>query len=221
MATPTNHSDENNSDSAGVSDSSASTLVTPSALFSKKVDWQLLHNGFTIPENAVDSFCSNISDDDQRRNSFYISIRIKGTLHTVTLSRNWYPGIASTVWQVAYSPNSSIAKHLRKIFASTYNFEETNINGKVDESNVDKFIEVFCVSPGVFEIKCFPLVEESDKKIETTDANANTLSTIEDRYLVIKTHSKSRNDSDIARLSKANVKAALIEYSTKYKGKSN
>ncbi len=166
-------------------------------LFRKDVDLSLLKYGFTIPQSAIDAFCSNISIEVPRGGSYHISLVVKGKAYPATLSNVGFSSETRQQMQVRYSQTSPIANTLRSIFAASNNLF---IAGKQAENK--EYIEVICVSTDEFELICHPLKFASTVKSEDTIAD--------------KVGKESGYTQSISRMT---IKAAMIEYSNAYVGK--
>lgn len=139
-------------------------------IFRKDVDLSLLKYGFTIPQSAIDAFCSNISIEVPRGGSYRISLVIKDKAYPATLSNVGFSSEARQQMQVRYSQTSPIANTLRSIFAVS---NDLFIAGKKIENK--EYIEVVCVSTDKFELICHPLIFASTVKPEAIYPNLNTM----------------------------------------------
>lgn len=135
-------------------------------LFRKDVDLSLLKYGFTIPQSAIDAFCSNISIKVPRGGSYHISIVVKGKAYPATLSNVGFSSETRQQMQVRYSQTSPIANTLRSVFGLS---NDLFISGKQAENN--EYIEVVCVSTDEFELICYPSNSVSTVKLEDTIAD--------------------------------------------------
>jgi hypothetical protein len=143
---------------------------TDNFIFRKDVDLSLLKYGFTIPQSAIDAFCSNISIEVPRGSSYRISLVIKDKAYSATLSNVGFSSEARQQMQVRYSQTSPIANTLRSIFAVS---NDLFIAGKKVENK--EYIEVVCVSTDKFELICHPLIFASTVKPEAIYPNLNTM----------------------------------------------
>ena len=143
---------------------------TDNFIFRKDVDLSLLKYGFTIPQSAIDAFCSNISIEVPRGGSYRISLVIKDKAYSATLSNVGFSSEARQQMQVRYSQTSPIANTLRSIFAVS---NDLFIAGKKVENK--EYIEVVCVSTDKFELICHPLIFASTVKPEAIYPNLNTM----------------------------------------------
>lgn len=130
-------------------------------LFRKNVDLSLFKYGFTIPQSAIDAFCSNISIEVPRGGSYHINLIIKGKVYTATLSNVGFSSEARQQMQVRYSQTSHIAKTLRSIFELS---NDLFTAGKQVETK--EYIEVVSVTTDEFELICHPLKLASTVKSE-------------------------------------------------------
>jgi hypothetical protein len=127
--------------------------------FRKEVDWSLLNYGFTVPQTAVDEFCSNVDGEVLRGNSRRIILLVGDIDYTATLSNVGFSNDLRKQLQVRYSASSPVAAMLRKIFKSSYEcFVERKNNGSGSgQAESKEYAEVVSISPNKYGLICFPL----------------------------------------------------------------
>lgn len=101
-------------------------LVENNYIYKKEVDWSLLHQGLTIPVSLQVHFQTLIKQILPRGTTIQIKILLDGQLYDAKLNNqnfniNKYPNHKDIV-QIRYEPNSEIAKKLRQVFFSSFQY---------------------------------------------------------------------------------------------------
>ncbi len=164
-------------------------LTATSLVFKKEVDWSLLNYGFTIPQSAIDAFCSNIDGEVLRGSSLHIKLMVGENVYPATLSNVGFSSDTRKQLQVRYSASSRAAGALQEIFRASYDFLMAKKNNNVSNVKLEnkEYVDVVCVSSGIYRLICYPLI--NGLRLETNTCTR-----------------------------KKTVKEALIEFSDNHKG---
>jgi hypothetical protein len=99
-------------------------------LYKKVVDWSVLNYGINIPVSLQRLFYDSVNFHMSKGDTKKITIVIEGISYPASLTNIYfderkYP-THKELLQIRYSPNSAIAKKLREIFVSSYNWLSNN-----------------------------------------------------------------------------------------------
>lgn len=133
-------------------------LATMTPLFKKKVDWSLLNYGFAIPQTAIDTFRPNIGGKIMRGDSLDIKLIINENTYHAKLNNVGFSNESREQLQVRYGGNSPAVVALRKIFKSSYSsmIERRNNNQNNLKLEDKEYVDIVCVSPGIYGLICYP-----------------------------------------------------------------
>lgn len=146
-------------------------------VFRKEVDWSLLNYGFTVPQTAVDEFCSNVDGEVLRGNSHRITLLVGDIHYTATLKNVGFSSDLRKQLQVRYSASSPVAAMLRRIFKSSYDcfVERKNNGGGSRQAESKEYVEVVSISPDKYGLICFPLYNGTQDESSIDPGSAETL----------------------------------------------
>ncbi len=146
-------------------------------VFRKEVDWSLLNYGFTVPQTAVDEFCSNVGGEVLRGNSRRITLQVADIDYTATLSNVGFSNDLRKQLQVRYSASSPVAAMLRRIFKSSHEcfVERKNNDRGSRQAGSKEYTEVVSISPDKFGLIYFPLSNGLQDESSIHPGSAETL----------------------------------------------
>ena len=145
-------------------------------VFRKEVDWSLLNFGFTVPQTAVDEFCSNVDAEVLRGNSRRITLMVDDIDYTASLSNVGFSSDLRKQLQVRYSASSPVATMLRRIFKSSYDcFVERKNGSGSGQAESKEYAEVVSISPDKYGLICFPLSNGTQDESSIHPGSADTL----------------------------------------------
>lgn len=159
-------------------DASLQTPPLTRLLFRKEVDWSLLNYGFTVPQTAVDEFCSSVDGEVLRGNSRRITLLVGDINYIATLRNVGFSSDLRKQLQVRYSASSPVAAMLRRIFKSSYDcFVERKNNGSSGSGLAEskEYAAVVSISPDKYGLICFPLSNGTQDESSILSDSADTL----------------------------------------------
>ena len=101
-------------------------MLTEQYMYNKVIDWSALHYGITVPVSMQPLFCDTINFHIQKGDTRKITIIIDGVRYdanfqNINFDERKYPRHKELL-QIRYNQNSLIAKKLRGVFATSYNW---------------------------------------------------------------------------------------------------
>ena len=158
-------------------DASFQAPLVKQLVFRKEVDWSLLNNGFTVPQTAVDAFCSNVDGEVLCGNSRPITLLVGDIDYTATLSNVGFSSDLRKQLQVSYSVSSPIAAMLRRIFKLSYDCfaEREKNNSSSGQAEGKEFAEVVSISPDKYGLICLPLSNGAQDESSNYPSSPDTL----------------------------------------------
>ncbi|OAV66756.1 hypothetical protein Barb4_02760 [Bacteroidales bacterium Barb4] len=158
-------------------------MTTDLYIYKKEIDWSALHFGVNIPVSLQNIFYENINIKLQKGETKKIKLLVDGTeypaiLTNINFDETKYP-THKELSQIRWIPNSKIAKKLRAIFYSSYNYlsaEKEKLENKKKQLSVPaemrEYLAIYStVFDDVFSVECITNNEivEAKKAIRNYD----------------------------------------------------
>ncbi|MDR3046880.1 MAG: hypothetical protein LBU51_04595, partial [Bacteroidales bacterium] len=153
-------------------------MTTSLYIYKKEIDWSALHLGVNIPISLQNIFYENIKIKLQKGENKKIKLLLEGVEYSAILTNiyfdeNKYP-THKELLQIRWTPNSEIAKKLRVIFYSSYNYlsvEKEKLENKrkqlaVPDEMREYLVIYSTVFDNVFAIECITQNDISETKQE-------------------------------------------------------
>ncbi|KAA6303277.1 MAG: hypothetical protein EZS26_000530 [Candidatus Ordinivivax streblomastigis] len=151
-------------------------MTTDLYIYKKEIDWSALHLGVNIPVSLQNIFYENINIKLQKGETKKIKLLLEGTEYPAILTNIYfneqkYP-THKELLQIRWSPNSEIAKKLRAIFYSSYDYlsvEKEKLTNKKQQLSVPEemreYLAIYStVFDDVFTIECITNNEIQEAK---------------------------------------------------------
>ena len=145
-------------------------------IYKKEIDWSALHLGLNIPISLQGIFYQNLKLRLNKGENKIIRLIVDGVEYPVVLTNiafdeKKYP-THKELLQIRYTPNSGIAKKLREIFRSSYNYlsvEKEKLTNKKKQLTVPKDIREYMaiystIFDDVFSVECITYDEITEAK---------------------------------------------------------
>jgi hypothetical protein len=151
-------------------------MTTSLYIYKKEIDWSALHLGVNIPVSLQNIFYENINIKLQKGENKKIRLLLEGTEYSAILTNIYFDEVKypthKELLQIRWTPNSEIAKKLRAIFYSSYDYlslEKEKLTNKKKQLSVPEEIREYLaiystVFDDVFAIECITNNEIQEAK---------------------------------------------------------
>jgi predicted HNH restriction endonuclease len=158
-------------------------MQTALYIYKKEIDWSALHLGVNIPVSLQNVFYENIKIKLQKGENKKIKLLLDGTEYPAILTNIYFDEAKypthKELLQIRWTPNSEIAKQLREIFSSSYNYlvvEKEKLTNKKKQLSVPEemreYLAIYStVFDDVFAIECITHNDIVETKQEIRNFN--------------------------------------------------
>jgi len=152
-------------------------------IYKKEIDWSALHLGLNIPISLQDIFYQNLKLRLEKGENKKIKLIVEGVDYLVVVTNiafdeTKYP-THKELLQIRWTPNSEIAKKIRTIFYSSYDYlfvEKQKLTNKKQQLSVPEemreYLAIYSTNfDDVFSVECITTNEIQETKTAIHDFN--------------------------------------------------